>query len=78
MDSGSNNIILRVLKIIVYLVEDHFCTVKQSETSNEFIKCRFLNLLIMECCSYYIFNNYIELFKTGSAYFMAIYLYIHN
>ena len=56
MDSGSNNIILRVLKIIVYLVEDHFCTVKPSETSKEFIKWRYLNLLTMECCSYYIFN----------------------
>ena len=41
-----------------------------SGTPYEFIKCRFLNILIIECCSYLVFqlNNYMELFKTVLAY----------
>ena len=45
-----------------------FTTVKPliTNTSKEFIKCRILHFLIMECCRY--LNDYMELFKTVPAY----------
>ena len=41
-----------------------------NNTSKEFIRCRILHFLIMECCRYFIFqlNDYMELFKTVPAY----------
>ena len=41
-----------------------------TNTSKEFIKCRILHFLIMECCRYLVFqlNDYMELFKTVPAY----------
>ena len=29
---------------------------RASETSKEFVKCRFLTLFIMKCCTYLVFN----------------------
>jgi len=42
------------------------------------IKCRLLNLLIMECCRYLAFhlNTYIERLIAVFAYFMAIHLFL--
>ena len=48
----------------------------KGNTLKESIKCRFLNLLIMECCRYFVFSLKIimELFKTIPAYFMAFFI----
>ena len=52
-------------------------------TSKEFIKCRFLNLLIIECRKYLVFllNIYMELFKsvpTVPAYFKAVFIFLQK
>ena len=48
-----------------------------TNTSKEFIKCRILHFLIMECCRYCVFylNDCMELFKNFSRILMAIYLF---
>ena len=61
-------------RLPIPLFSDYHCihTVKPllTNTSKEFIKCRILHFLIMECCRYLVFklNDYMELFKTVPAY----------
>ena len=54
------------------ILEVHENTVKPliTNTLKEFINCRILHFLIMECCRYLVFslNDYMELFKTVPAY----------
>ena len=50
-----------------------------TNTSKEFIKCRILHFLIMECCRCLVFqlNDYMELFKTVPAY-SWLFIYFRN
>ena len=59
------NFKLTVAKCTMYTVKPVI-----TNTSKEFIKCRILHFLIMECCRYLVFylNDYMELFKTVPAY----------
>ena len=63
----------RNIKSLNHIYIENICilTVKLliSHTSKEFIKCRILHFLIMECCRYLVFklNDYMELFKTVPA-----------
>ena len=52
------------------IIDDYTVKPFITNTSKEFIKCRILHFLIMECCRYLVFqlNDYMELFQTLPAY----------